>query len=222
MWFVKLYIGSRLGILIMDTAIRRLVVTAPESCASSLRGEAYSMTAGDWACVIINSSVETCFVRFLLMFSVGLPWVTFWSPASLLALFVLDDVLYAPYHRMLHTPALFRRIHSRHHRVHHPRRGYVHAVMEHPLEMIGALVLHALVLSACRTWLDQASVWIHTILKAAVAICNHTCKSVKVMGYSSSEHSTHHRLGIVNYAQHVFLWDKIWKTHLPYPPRQVF
>ena len=195
----------------MDRVIRRMVMTVPETCNST--SKSYYMTTDDWICVIINTSTETCFLRFLILFSAQLPWITFWAPISTLILFVMDDTLYAPYHRLLHHPMLFHRIHSRHHRVHHPQLGYVHAVMEHPLEMIGALLLHALILSIGHAWLDKTSVWMHTIMKAAVAICNHTGKNIKVLGYSSSEHSIHHRVGIVNFAQHIFLWDKIWGTH---------
>lgn len=55
-------------------------------------------------------------------------------------MFVSMDALYAPLHHALHLPALYPLVHKHHHRQHFPRRGYLDAGNEHPIEhMIGVL-----------------------------------------------------------------------------------
>jgi hypothetical protein len=110
----------------------------------------HSMNVADWTYLVVNSLVEFVFTQ-----QIGhLIWhspIILRAPGAagllnvlvaLWLLLVVDDMLYAPLHRIMHFQPLYRWVHKHHHRNTFPSRGYVDAVNEHPVEQIWALSLH--------------------------------------------------------------------------------
>jgi len=128
-----------------------------------------------------------------------------------------DDLLYAPTHMLLHkSKLLYRLIHSHHHRIVFPSRGYSDAGNENPVEQGIALSLHMIAIQTVSFLLGvihPASVLVHILLKAIGAVLNHTGVDVsfRVAGihFSVLHHELHHRKQIVNFGQYVMVWDKL-------------
>lgn len=169
----------------------------------------------DILCIITNMFVETAFLVYITNTYAQhsftpkrfvVPIVFF----RVLTLYIVDDFLYSPYHYFLHRPFLYRHIHSIHHKMSHPYKGYLHAVMEHPLEMIGALYLHifSLYLIDIVLNIDRFSMYLHITLKACLACLNHSGYEIELrfLHYKSIAHHIHHRYRTKNYHQNLKLW----------------
>ena len=144
------------------------------------------------------------------------------SVPALWLLLVFDDMLYAPAHRIMHIPALYKYVHKHHHRNTFPTRGYVDGANEHPFEQLTALSLHwvALHLVAWTSGLHAVAILAHLVLKAAGACFNHTGFDVKLrflgIDYSVRAHEMHHRKPQTNFAQYVMFWDRLMGTYVDY------
>jgi sterol desaturase/sphingolipid hydroxylase (fatty acid hydroxylase superfamily) len=205
--FLVSWVASRCGVAIIDS-VSRAISHAYEPLPQTLHTNA----AIDFACLAINSVVETAFTLYTLQWASALPDGGLATPLRVALLFVGDDLLYAPYHYALHSRLLYPLIHRRHHLVSQPYAGYVHASLEHPLEMSGALLLHTALLRVLRPLLDAPAVVAHIALKALVACLNHSGRNVDIGVYSSRHHHVHHNRRTVNFAQHVFLFDRCMGT----------
>jgi sterol desaturase/sphingolipid hydroxylase (fatty acid hydroxylase superfamily) len=194
-----MYFTSRLGVCLLHFSLCNKKITWKYDTWSS-------------ACIITNSFIETFFITTVRQYIRDFQAISITSPLALLTLFVIDDLLYAPYHRLLHVPFFYRHIHKTHHLQNNPDNGYFDAVSEHPLEMIGALMLHVCAISLARMLqivpIDKTAVALHIFLKACGAILNHTDRE----HYFSKKHRIHHKHKKVNYSQHIFLWDYMWNT----------
>jgi sterol desaturase/sphingolipid hydroxylase (fatty acid hydroxylase superfamily) len=141
---------------------------------------------------------------------------------ALYLMFVILDLLYAPSHHILHLPWIYPLIHKHHHRQHFPKRGYLDAGNEHPIEhVIGVTATWGAVLSA--VFLLQAhaaTIFLFFNVHAALAMLNHSPYNVtwNVMGlrYSVGNHEMHHRKFTVNYAQYCMWYDHGMKTYADY------
>lgn len=207
--FWLLLVAQKAATAVLDACVARFAGGRPP-----LHAVAYDVRWSDRACLACNAVVETAFVARVLHDSRALPWIGWTTaPGALLLLFVVDDLLYAPYHWLLHSKALYRHIHARHHRIRRPSRPYLHATLEHPAEMMGALLLHWGMLLALRPVLCCASVWAHVVLKAALACLNHCGRDVRLLGYRTAHHDLHHDKRTVNYSQTTFAWDRMMGTY---------
>ena len=178
----------------------------------------------DVAFLALNSVVEFVFAQHLARRFGGGPLTTWRTltalngPFALWALFVADDLLYAPFHRLLHLKVAYRHVHRHHHKTTTPSRGYLDAANEHPVEMVGALALHWVALCALSNTvgvhLHAAAA--HLVLKALGACFNHMEYDLRfsVLGieYSAEAHEAHHRRSSVNYAQYVMGVDRLMGT----------
>jgi len=199
------------GILAVDAIAKRVASLFPP-----LRTSPCPIRPSDAACLAVNSALETAFVVWAARWAGSLPRATPLSPVGAILLFLLDDALYAPFHRLLHSKALYPLIHARHHRAVRPGGGYSHAAMEHPIEMGGALLLHACALFAAAPLLDGAAVGMHVAGKALVSVLNHCGRDVRLGPlYASRLHHAHHARGDLNFSQACFLWDRAWGTYDP-------
>lgn len=176
--------------------------------------KAYALCIQDKIFLCLNSITETVFSVWVIQWAyfnlVGMR--TIW-PLMTMTLFVCDDLLYAPYHQLLHHPKLYKAIHVHHHKIVKPSKGYFHASMEHPIEMVGALLIHAALLHTLRPLLDMTSVFVHLTLKALCACMNHSGRDVRISGlYHTKLHHIHHEKRIKNYAQTCFVWDRLVGT----------
>merc|ERR1712039_650423 len=98
------------------------------------------------------------------------------GPVAVWCLLMCFDMIYAPIHRLLHTPFLYRWIHKHHHRVTYPHRGSVDARNEHPVEQILALIFWycALRLSTLLVGMHAVVVPLHLRIMTLSACFNHT------------------------------------------------
>ena len=144
------------------------------------------------------------------------------GPVATWLMLVVDDMLYAPTHRLLHWPPLYGWVHKHHHRNAFPTRGYIDGANEHPLEQVIALSLHwvAAHIVARIVGLHVAAAVAHLLLKAAGACFNHTGHDLRFsalgVDYSVRAHEMHHRYPQKNFGQCVMVWDRIMGTYSPY------
>lgn len=214
-WTALVYVATRLGIVALEASARAIAMPFPPMKTED-RPSTYAMSFSDRACLFTNGWIEAAFTTWLLAFSSRHmhPWDGALAVAAETSLlFVVDDLLYAPFHYVLHTRSLYRWVHARHHKIAHPSEGYLHASMEHPLEMAGALLLHACAVVVLCPWLCQAAVCAHLIGKAFVACLNHQPRDTDLVIYRTRHHRIHHEKRTVNYAQNVFLFDRVLSTY---------
>jgi len=180
-----------------------------------------------------NSVIEFIFASQVLFFlyhsdRVDWPLTKFGvcnGPVALWLLVVTNDLFYAPLHRLLHTPLLYRWIHKHHHYSIFPQRGNLDARNEHPLEQILALSFWylAIRLTALCTGLHAATMLAQSTLMAVLACFNHTDFDVRfsILGldFAVRAHEMHHRRPDKNFGQVIMLIDRVMGTYVPYATR---
>ena len=166
--------------------------------------------------LLLNSVVEHVFLWRTAALTCELPILSARFPLGFYALFLLDDAMYTPFHRLLHTRWLYERVHAQHHEATFPDRGYADAANEHFMEQIGALSIHlaALRLLSALHLLDALAVGLHLLLKAFGSCLNHLDRDVRVplgcgVVLSSRYHRNHHAYRRCNYSQFVPLFDRL-------------
>lgn len=204
---------SQLGIFTINKILRTLF---KHNKSINYNKKSYTPSSSDYLCIIINSIiVEPLFMYGVLYKTQShiLTPQTVVSPTlilfSILFMAILDDICYTPFHYLLHKiPLLYKHIHYIHHKITHPDQGYIHAVMEHPLEMIIALIIHMqiikLLLFISSGPSEAIGVWLHIVLKAVLACLNHMGMSVdfNIIWYSALNHHIHHSKLRTNFGQH--------------------
>ena len=203
---IHTFVLTRIGIIGLHNLSRLL-----SNSFDDLKIKKYKLTTGDILCLIFNSFIETCFMLWLVNYTIVT--VSIFFPFNFILLFILDDILYAPYHHILHIKPFFSYIHFRHHKITNPSKHYIHASMEHPIEMIGALLLHSFMIYTMHSVLDKISVLMHILIKAIGACLNHSGKDVQFLLYKSSHHHLHHMYRKCNYSQYIFIYDKLIGTY---------
>ena len=190
----------------------------------------HSINALDVTYLVVNSAVEFVFAQQIGHLLWHSPMIVrapaqigvFNGPLAFWLLLVVDDMLYAPLHRLMHHHHVYRWVHKHHHRNTFPARGYIDAANEHPVEQISALSLHwaAVHIVASTAGLHVGAVGAHFGVKALGACFNHTGYDVRVsflgIDYSVRSHETHHRKPQTNFAQYVMFWDRLMGTYKPY------
>lgn len=219
--FFFFFIISRLGVLVMDTCVKGWVT----KYGGNVNLPKFSMSMADYACVVVNGLQETYFLMKLCHLTHFIPLFTFPFPGTVFCIFLLDDMLYGPFHKLLHHRSIYSYVHKRHHTISEPYAGYMHAAMEHPLEMTGGLAIHYLVLQTLSQLniLDAASLWIHLVLKSIVSIANHTGNGFQSAMYSNRTHFEHHKFRNSYFTQYNQLDEMLvglrrigWKTCLKF------
>lgn len=185
----------------------------------------------DYLCLLANQVIETIFMmnwcRFFLVDSYverSLSGFTLWNTAvSFYAIFLVDDVIYYFAHRIMHLPAFYPWCHKHHHRQSMPRRGYLDAANESPLEQIIGLSCVWAALYIVKHTVGSVHVvtgLVYLLAYAVLAFLNHTEYDISLgflgLGYSVRAHEMHHRFPTCNYAQNTMIWDKILGTFQPY------
>ena len=207
--------ASRVGVVLIDALAMRIARGFPSlTTTSSVR---HVWTGTDVGCILLNGLLEAAFLQWIWTVTCGLNHASWCSPVWCVFLFVFDDALYTPYHWLLHqSSTLYRLVHARHHKTHHPDLGYWHASMENPLEMAGALLLSKGVVTTLTPYgLDAGAVWMHVTLRALGACLNHTAHDVRFGNvYASVYHREHHAQRKGNFAQTIMLVDEVFGTRL--------
>ena len=194
----------------------------------------HRINAMDVTYLAINSTIEYVFTQqilyllwhapFIVRLPAGLGLLN--GPVAFWLLLVVDDSMYAPTHRFMHLPGVYRYVHKHHHRNTFPARGYIDAANEHPVEQIVALSLHwiAVHIVAKSSGLHVAAVGAHFGFKALGACFNHTGYDLQLrflgIDYSVRAHETHHRKPNTNFAQYMMFWDRLMGTYRTYESGQ--
>lgn len=189
----------------------------------------------DYIFLVVNSFIEYTYLMNLGSYVVtdGL-FMVGWKQASItnticafFALFVAADFFYSLAHRFMHLSLVYPWVHKHHHRQMLPKRGYLDAGNEHPIEqMVGfatlwlgtQVVIHSL-------GVHLVAGIAHFAMYGVLAILNHSefdirfhiCR-IPLFYYSVGAHEMHHRNPKCNMAQSFMLWDKLMGTFKDYTP----
>jgi len=182
----------------------------------------------DWLCLSTSSVLETIFSLNIINLCVkneNILWslkdvglLSFVVPIPLI--FILDDIMYAQLHYMLHNKHFYPYVHKQHHKQYYPYRGYDDAGNEHPLEQIlgQILVYISIVFVSSHIKIHVLSILIQFILYAFFAITNHLPKKLetRMIGflYQNKLHEIHHAKQSVNFSQNCPVWDIFMGTYL--------
>lgn len=135
---------------------------------------------------------------------------------SFFTLYVVYDLFYTAFHRLLHHRSIYWLVHKHHHRQHAPTRGNEDAVNVHPLEYLCGEYNHllAITLVPCHALAAVAFV----VLGGVMASLNHTRYNAVIPGgiYDVKAHDVHHRIPQSNYGQYIMLWDHVMGSFRPY------
>jgi sterol desaturase/sphingolipid hydroxylase (fatty acid hydroxylase superfamily) len=154
------------------------------------------------------------------------------TAVALVLLYVMYDLGYTLFHRLLHHRSLYGAIHKHHHRQMAPTRGNIDAINVHPFEFVTGEYNHLFVLWLVSRWLLRDFGGVHVITAVVfivaggvLASLNHTRFDVRLpvpllsnyYWYQVRSHDVHHWYPPCNYGQYTMLWDKIMGSHRPYP-----
>ena len=141
---------------------------------------------------------------------------------SLVGMFLLYDVMYAPFHRFMHLPALYPLVHAHHHRQHAPSRGFNDTINVHFLEFAGASSIHV----ACVMLVPAhaSAVLAFLVIGAVLATLNHTRFDLELFGgaYAVRTHDLHHRVPTVAFGQYFPFVDMAMGTYRAYTKPKEF
>lgn len=231
-WFVL----KTLGLALLDWLINAFVVNVlkPKTLPfrvlfPKVKGLA-ALQRIDYIYLTINQFVEYVFISHVVVYMLASPHVSrtiegigfFNTLPALFLLFAIDDFGYTGLHYAMHFNCLYGYIHKHHHRQILPKRGYIDAGNEHPVEQIAAqyLLWVTIQIVARITGLHVIAVFVHFVLYAALALLNHTPYDVEfnLLGfhYSVRAHEMHHRHPKCNMAQYFMFWDKLLGTYREY------
>lgn len=143
------------------------------------------------------------------------------------ALFYVDDWLYTPLHRWMHTRPAYHWIHAAHHAQSTPHRGCWDAVNESAAEQSAALLLHLLAIRAVHATvgLTRWAVGVHLVLKSVGSCLNHVDASCCVslgagVRFDPAYHRAHHSTRQIHFAQFVPACDTFWEHVAQVRPAQ--
>ena len=144
-------------------------------------------------------------------------WVFTWQ---LVLIFLIDDLYFYCYHKVLHTKFLYKHIHKTHHRSTMPIP--MEYIFTHPLEwFIGSIgPFIGLVVIASFSEINIYAFWVMSALRNLHELDIHSgIKSSKITSlipfYGTTEHhDLHHSKNKGNYASTFTLWDKVFGTEI--------
>lgn len=212
--FLSILCLSRLGVYGIDT-VAHLVFKGTIRRGDEKTKPSLIFGRKDLIYMGVNQLVETLFIQKLLVLCVTLlerdgdvhiytMSYIFKSYLLAIAILFLDDLGYEQFHKLLHVNKfLYVHIHAHHHKSKAPCVGYLEAINEHPLEMVGALLINLAVIKAILPWLTSLSLFMFLTMKSVFAITNHLDCNVELFGgvYKSDRHKEHHFRLTKNYGQ---------------------
>lgn len=152
----------------------------------------------------------------------GSSWIPPLSlPLQLLALFVIYDAVYVPFHRFLHLPEVYPWIHKHHHKTTVPHRGTFDGINAHPIEFVSGEYMHIFAIAVLELLLSSAGWRLHWWTVVSFVLCssclaplNHTLVDVRIPGlFDPRDHGVHHKLLRANYFQYVKCWDMLYGSY---------
>lgn len=190
---INAFITSRFLVLMMDSGLKYIL-----SDFKPIPGIVeYNMKVVEFMYLLFNFLIiEPCFLYYIICFSQNLNTITYIFPISIAILHMIDEITYGSFHYILHKKTLFKYIHALHHKIEKPYKGYAHAAMEHPCEMLGALIIYTAVLCTLNHMklICKFTVFSHLSIKAILNITNHCGKIVHIpcLMIDSRLHTQHH------------------------------
>eukprot|EP00514_Thraustochytrium_sp_LLF1b_P012871 CAMPEP_0184545516 /NCGR_PEP_ID=MMETSP0199_2-20130426/4358_1 /TAXON_ID=1112570 /ORGANISM="Thraustochytrium sp., Strain LLF1b" /LENGTH=251 /DNA_ID=CAMNT_0026939821 /DNA_START=148 /DNA_END=903 /DNA_ORIENTATION=- len=133
------------------------------------------------------------------------------SVGSVVAYFALYDILYVPFHGILHMRGIYKYIHKHHHRNAAPFRGNIDASNTHPVEFLVGEYLHLLVVYIVPGHVLAVAFFL--IFGGLLASMNHTRLDLSIPGiFNVRAHDKHHHMPQSNYGQYTMFVDKLIGT----------
>ncbi|CAJ1359774.1 unnamed protein product [Effrenium voratum] len=186
----------------------------------------------DLCYLALNTLVEFLGMNHIMSFLLGAAveyqsrnFNIFNGPLAFIAAFVLNDVIYYPFHLVAHRRIFYPYCHKQHHRQFVPFRGYADAANQHPLEqMYGFCIwIGSLWIISKLMGLHAATAWLGTLAWAILNICNHLPYDTALhlpLPYPAlpKDHNTHHRFPNTNFATLSTMTDRMFGTFRPYRP----
>mmetsp|Transcript_72004 Transcript_72004/g.217800 ORF Transcript_72004/g.217800 Transcript_72004/m.217800 type:complete len:264 (-) Transcript_72004:95-886(-) len=127
-------------------------------------------------------------------------------------MYLLYDLVYAVYHKMLHMRCIYGYVHKHHHRQAAPSRGHYDAINVHPIEFLLGEYLHLFVF-----WCIPCHIFaVGLFFTGAIILANlnHTRYDFCIPGiYDAKDHLVHHRVPDTNFGQYTMFWDKVFGWH---------
>ena len=133
-------------------------------------------------------------------------------------LFILYDMMYQPFHRLLHWPPLYPYIHKHHHKQMVPTRGNDDAINVHPIEFISGEYLHIIsIMLYCKYFgaIFIGAIVAFMLIGGTIATLNHTRFNILIPGLIGvAYHDIHHSVAPfeINFSQYSMIWDRIYGT----------
>lgn len=199
--------------LLEQALIRSKVPKLPSRVPPIMKGLS-TLEQKDYLFLVLNQFIETAFVMELIHmcqtdtrlsavpYDVTTVVVSVVIPFYLI--FLVDDLAYYVFHRVMHVPGIYAYVHKHHHRQALPKRGYLDAANEHPLEQVGGLACVWIAIWTTMTLYAAISLQVHVstlviflACYGALAFLNHTEFDFQMgwlgFGYTVRAHETHHR-----------------------------
>ena len=153
-----------------------------------------------------------------------------WLPLSIFAYLALHDTWFYWTHRLMHRPAIYRRVHAVHHASHPPTAWA--AMSFHPWESLtGAVVIPVLIMTIP---INVAALAVVLTIMTVMGVTNHMgwemFPKALVNGpvgkwlITASHHQLHHQRNKCNYGLYFRFWDRLCATDLglgSFEPRRV-
>lgn len=158
----------------------------------------------------------------------GSSWIPPLSlPLQVLAMYVIYDSVYVPFHHFLHLPQVYPWIHKHHHKTIVPHRGTFDGINTHPIEFAIGEYMHLFAVAALKLLLCSggsvvglpcklhwSTVAAFILLTSIMAPLNHTLVDVRVpFLFDPRDHGVHHKLLRANYFQYVRWWDMLYGSY---------
>ena len=233
--YVFLYVSKCLSLACIDGVVGHVVERryASKPLPYRLNTGAVGLERLEWIDYLylgINSLIEWIFTAHVIRLVLENPNLayrprdlTFFNTLpALYLIFALDDFFYAPAHKLMHQPFVYAYVHKHHHRQNLPKRGYLDAGNEHPIEQVLGLscLWLTLIIVSRLVGVHALTIVAHFLAYAILALLNHTNFDVNFhfagFHYSVKNHEMHHRYPQANLAQYFMLWDKLLGTYKPY------
>ena len=134
--------------------------------------------------------------------------------------FLMYDMVYHPWHRLMHVKRLYPFIHKHHHQQMVPTRGYEDAINVHPVEFLSGEYLHLVVVKLYTVYFSPihiVSIVLFILFGGTMASLYHTRFDVLFGEWAGVRyHDIHHSLlpFTKNYSQYTMFWDMIYGTFL--------
>lgn len=195
----------------------------------------------DMIYITINKLLTAAFTYHVIRYAWTSPYIA-WSleevslintVVALVCLYLLYDVGYAAFHRLLHARAFYPWVHKHHHRQKAPSRGNADAINVHWFEFVVGEYNHLLTIHLIAVAFSAAfgvakpvhlgTIVVFILLGGVLASLNHTRFDIRfpIPGlsfvYQVRYHDLHHWDIKFNYGQYTMVMDWLMGTFKPYP-----